>query len=410
MEQSQLKAERDLADYERRETARVKELEDSRSDLMQKARMLMEQEEELKRQEARLRTDRPSSAAPDSSAQEALDRRAAMLDQQAAKVKRMNEEQEQRAAKLREAAQAVAAKERAVQERENALRLSAQPEAPPELELAPSTFTMEPAAPAPMPEAPPMTEAPSRMGESDARDELARAETLVQECQRTGVDVSTVSEQLRMSRELLDEGKYEDAVMAARKTIDMARACRDETGSRRRSEAVESAQKAVAEVKELGVQVAEAEGMLDKALQALQTAELELAERYAREAQEKARSAGQSFNQATEIMQKLDADFRDVQGKKPDLDYRDVTTPWTEASAAWDKGDYATAAELARKAMAKLDEFKQAQAAQKAAAPGPPPQKYRCPSCAKVFQVVPPAFRPFDVGCPHCHTVVRISK
>ena len=92
------------------------------------------------------------------------------------------------------------------------------------------------------------------------------------------------------------------------------------------------------------------------------------------------------------------------------LDYRDVTTPWTEASAAWDRGDYAAAAELARKAVARLEDFKKEQAAQKAAAPGPPPQKYRCPSCAKVFQVVPPAFRPFDVGCPHCHTVVRISK
>lgn len=410
MEQSLAKAERDLAEYERRENARVNELESSRADLMQKARMLMEQEEDLKRQQAQVRAAPPPPGTPDSAAQEAMDRRAAMLDQQATMIKRMNEEQEQRAAKLREAAQAVSAKERAVQERENALRLAAPPQAPPGLSLAPSTFTMEQAAPAPMPEAPQMTEAAPRLGESEARDELARAESLVHECQQAGVDVSAVTDQLKMSRELLDEGKYEDAVMAARKTTEMARGCRDAAASRTRSEAVESAQKVVAEVKQLGVQVTEAEGLLDKALQALQGAEAELAERYALEARQKAQAAGQSFNQATESMQRLDAGYRQTQGKKPDLDLRDVTNLWTEASAAFDKGDYATAAELARKAESKLKELEGAKAAQKAAAPGPPPQKYRCPSCAKVFQVVPPAFRPFDVGCPHCHTVVRISK
>jgi tetratricopeptide (TPR) repeat protein len=213
-----------------------------------------------------------------------------------------------------------------------------------------------------------------------------------------------------MARELLDERKYEDAAQAARKAVEMAQSCLAESGDRQRSEALESARRVVEEVKQLGVLVAEAEALLEKAVQAMRSAEHELSDRLAREAQEKARAAGDGFNQASEVMTKLDADFREVQGKKPDLDYRDVTTPWTEASAAWDRGDYAAAAELARKAVARLEDFKKEQAAQKAAAPGPPPQKYRCPSCAKVFQVVPPAFRPFDVGCPHCHTVVRISK
>jgi len=406
MEQSLAKAERDLSDYERRETARVKELEDSRADLMQKARMLMEQEEELKRQSAQLRVAPSPSAAPGAAAREALDRRSAMLDQQAATIRRTNEEQEQQAARLREAAQAVADRERALQEREEALRLSqAQAQVPSYTEAPPPSYV-----PPQMPETPPVEEAPPRFGEPDARDELARAESAVHECQQMGGDISAVADQLRMSRELLDERKYEDAVMAARKTVEMARAFRDEAGSRRRSEALEAAQRVVAEAKQLGVQVAEAEGLLEKALQALQAAETDLAERYAREAKEKAQTANQGFTQASENLQRLDAGYRDTQAKKPELDLRDVTNLWTDASAAFDKGDYATAAELSRKAESRLKELEGAQAEKKAAAPGPPPQKYRCPSCAKVFQVVPPAFRPFDVGCPHCHTVVRISK
>jgi len=181
-------------------------------------------------------------------------------------------------------------------------------------------------------------------GEADIRETLAQAGKLIEDCRQGGADVSSLADQLRMASELLQEGKLEDAALAAKKTMELARTC------------------------------------------------------------------GEDYTRAMERMQRLDADYREVQGARPDHDYRDVTAPWTEASAAWDRGDYSTAAELARRAVVKLDELKKAQAAQKAAAPGPPPQKYRCPSCAKVFQVVPPAFKPFDVGCPHCHTVVRISK
>jgi hypothetical protein len=405
MEQSLSKAERDLADYERREGARVKELEDSRNDLMQKARMLMEQEEELRRQEAMLRAAPAPGAAPDDAAKLALDRRAAMLDQQAAAIKRMGGEQEAQAARLRDAAAAVAAKERAVEEREEALRQAAAYQAPPSYQMMPAQE-----APPSMPEPPAKPGAASGPGESDLRQELARAEAFMEECRLAGGDVSAVADQLRMSRGLLDERKYDDAAQAVRQAVAMAQSCRDEAGARQRSEALESAQKVVAEVKQLGVQVAEAEALLEKAVEALRSAQTDIADRLAREAQEKAQSQGAGYNRASELMQKLDADYREVQAKKPDVDYRDVTTPWTEASAAWDRGDYATAAELSRKAMAKLEEFRKEQAEKKAQAPGPPAQKYRCPSCANVFQVVPPAFRPFDVGCPHCHTVVRISK
>ena len=38
------------------------------------------------------------------------------------------------------------------------------------------------------------------------------------------------------------------------------------------------------------------------------------------------------------------------------------------------------------------------------------PVKYQCPSSGKIFQVTPPAQRPFDVACPWCRTTVRISR
>jgi len=399
MEQSLSKAERELSDYEKREGTRVRELEATRQDLLSKARSLMEQEGELKRQAALLRTAGPGAGMGDSqlqAAQEALDRRAAMLDQEVAKVKKMNEDLDLRSSKLKEAAQAVAGRERELSERENALRLASAPAAP-ELVLAP---------PQSSPEAPP---APT-VSEAEVRESLAQAEALVAACRADGVDTGQVAEQLNMTRELLGEWKLEDALAAARKSIEMARACRGAAETGKTAEMVESARKMVAEVKQLGVQVAEAEGMLDKAVLALQGAQTELAGRLAQEAAQKARDSGDRYTQATESLQRLDTVYREAQGRKPELDFRDVTGTWGEASAAFDKGDYATAAELARRAERKLHELEIAKAAQKAAAPKPPPSKYQCPSCGKVFQVVPPAFRPFDVGCPHCHTVVRISK
>jgi hypothetical protein len=370
----------------------------------------MVQEEELRRQQAQLQAAGPAAPPADAqlrAAQEAQDRRAAALDKQAAMIKGMNEEMDQRSSRLKEAAQAVAARERELSERENALRLAAGPAAP-ELQLAPPMYTMEPAPAAPEPSRAPA--AAGTLSDTEIRECLAQAEGLLSEARLAGADVTQVSEQINMARELMDERKFEDASAAARKSIEMARAARDSASSRKRSELVEAAQQMIAENKQLGIQVAEAEALLDKAVAAVQSAQTELADKYAQEAQEKAKAASDGYGQATESMQRLDTVYRQAQARKPDIDLRDVTAVWGEASAAFDKGDYATAAELARKAEKKLNELDQAKAAQKAAAPAPPAQKYRCPSCAKVFQVVPPAFRPFDVGCPHCHTVVRISK
>ena len=412
MEQSLSKAERELSEYERKEGAQVRELESAREDLLQKARMLMEQEEELKRQEAQMRAAGPGG--PPGEAQEALDRRSSALDQQSAMIRKLTEELEARTARLKEAAQAVAAREKELAEREGAMSAGAQP----------STFTIEP-APAlqpsgedrgaeavaetgPSPAAHP--EGAPQLTEAEVRETLAQADGLAAEAREAGGDISLLTQQLESARGLLDQYKLEEAAAAARRCVEAARALRDEARSRKRSEFIESVQKLIAENKQMGIQVAEAEGLLDKAVAALQTAETDIAQKYAQQAQQKAKSAGDSYNQATQSMQRLDTVYQQAQAKKPDIDLRDVTTIWGEASAAFDKGDYGTAADKARKAERKLHELEIAQSAMKAAAPRPPPSKYQCPSCGKIFQVVPPAFRPFDVGCPHCHTVVRISK
>jgi DNA repair exonuclease SbcCD ATPase subunit len=412
MEQSLSKAEKELSEYEKREGDRVRELESAREDLLQKARMLMEQEEELKRQEVQMRAAGPGG--PPTEAQEALDKRAAALDEQAAMIRKLTGELDQRAAKLKEAAQMVASRETELADRESALAQASQP----------STFTIEPSqepqAPAEgrgagaqaesgrPPEVP--SGEPGAITEAEVRERLAQADGLLAEAKDAGGDVSQLSGQFAAARDVLDQGRTQEADAAVRASIDTARSLRDEARSRRKSEFIESAQKLIAENKQLGIQVAEAEGLLDKALSALQSAQTDIAQKYAQEAQEKARAAGDNYNQATQSMQRLDAVYREAQTKKPDIDMRDITAIWGEASAAFDKGDYATAADKARKAERKLHELEIAQSAMKAAAPKPPPSKYQCPSCGKIFQVVPPAFRPFDVGCPHCHTVVRISK
>ncbi|MEM2870743.1 MAG: hypothetical protein QW379_10085 [Thermoplasmata archaeon] len=263
------------------------------------------------------------------------------------------------------------------------------------------------------------------LSEGEVRDLLARADRAILEARIAGGDVVAASQLLSRAQELLQERMYGEATEAGRKSIALARAALESVEARRRAQAVESARKVVEDVKQLGVQVAEAEQLLEKAIRALENAEHGLAEKYALEAETRARQSGEGFSRASESLRSLDTIMRESQRKQAELDLGEVERIKQEAQAAFDGGDYNRAFELARRAERRLHELELA-VQQRMGAPGTPsggaapgapspqapskPQKYRCPSCGKPFQVTPPAKRPFNVACPWCASTVRISR
>ncbi|MGQ9582745.1 MAG: hypothetical protein ACUVV6_04430 [Thermoplasmatota archaeon] len=258
------------------------------------------------------------------------------------------------------------------------------------------------------------------MSEGEARDIIARAERAASEARMAGADISEASRHLTSAQELLMERRYQEAAGEAQRGLVLAAQARRMAEEGRRASSIESARRVVEEVRLLGAQVAEAEALLDRAAEALQTAEHALAERYAREAEARARQSGESFSRASQGILSLDTIMRESQRRLTELDLSEVEEMKREAQAAFDRGDYGGALEKARMAERRLHEIElgvQQMAADRAPAHGaaalqraPRPQKYRCPSCTRPFQVIPPERRPFNVACPWCGSTVRVTR